>query len=80
MAAATTDENMVEIAKKVLKQKCFSTGQIKNLAVLFLNDKDRYSFFDLAYPFVWDSYNYSTLENQLTDPYFNNRFKAMIRQ
>ncbi len=80
MAAATTDENMVEIAKKVLKQKCFSTGQIKNLAVLFLNDKDRYSFFDLAYPFVWDSYNYSSLENQLTDPYFNNRFKAMIRK
>jgi hypothetical protein len=79
MAAAATDEEMIAIAKKVLKQKCFSTSQIKNLAVLFLKDDGRYSFFDLAYPFVWDSYNFSSLENQLSDTYFINRFKAMIR-
>jgi hypothetical protein len=79
MAAASTDEEMMAISKKVLKQKCFSTDQIKNLAVLFLKDAGRYSFFDLSYPFVWDSYNYGSLENQLTEPYFINRFKAMIR-
>ena len=79
MASAAVEEEMMVIAKKVLKQKCFSTGQIKNLAVLFLKDADRYSFFDLAYPFVWDSYNYPLLESQLAEPYFINRFKAMIR-
>lgn len=79
MAAAVLEEEMMVIAKKGLKQKCFSTGQIKNLAVLFLKDADRYSFFDLAYPFVWDSYNYPSLESQLAEPYFINRFKAMIR-
>ena len=79
MAAAVLEEEMIVIAKKGLKQKCFSTGQIKNLAVLFLKDADRYSFFDLAYPFVWDSYNYPSLESQLAEPYFINRFKAMIR-
>ena len=79
MAAAAVEDEMIVIAKKVLKQKCFSTGQIKNLAVLFLKDAGRYSFFDLAYPFVWDSYNYSLLESQLAEPYFINRFKAMIR-
>ena len=79
MAAEENDDDMISAAKKVFKAKCFTTEQIKNLSVLFLKDKGRYDFFDAAYPFVSDSINFPTLENQLTDTYFINRFKVMIR-
>jgi hypothetical protein len=78
MAAEKNDEAMVKVAKKVFKSKCFSTDQVKNLSNLFLHDEGRYNFFDTAYPFVSDSAIFSTLENQLTDPYYITRFKAMI--
>lgn len=79
MAAAKTEEDMINYARKAFKQKCFTTDQIKNLGVLFLKDADRYSFFDVAYPFVSDSRNYKQLEDQLTDNYYKIRFQAMIR-
>jgi hypothetical protein len=78
MASAKTADEMVSNAKKVFKAKCFTTDQIKNLGVLFLNDSGRYNFFDVAYPFVSDSNNYKLLENQLIDPYYKSRFQAMI--
>jgi Domain of unknown function (DUF4476) len=78
MAAEGTDEEMVDIAKKVFRSKCFTTEQIKNLSVLFLKDDGKYKFFDAAYPFVSDSNNFSSLEAQLSDVYFITRFKAMV--
>ncbi len=79
MAAKGNEPDMIVIAKKAFKLKCFTTGQIKNLAVLFLGDSGKYNFFDAAYPFTSDSGNYHLLETQLTDGYYISRFKAMIR-
>jgi hypothetical protein len=79
MAAENNDDDMITVAKKVFKSKCFTTDQIKNLSVLFLKDDGKYKFFDAAYPFTSDSYNFSSLETQLTDNYFISRFKVMIR-
>ncbi|MDN3658784.1 DUF4476 domain-containing protein [Ferruginibacter paludis] len=79
MAAAHNEEMMIISAKKAFKSKCFTTEQVKNLSTLFLKDEHRYSFFDAAYPFVSDSQNFTTLESQLTDGYYINRFKVMIR-
>ena len=70
---------MIAVARKTFKSTCFSTEQIKNLSVLFLKDDGRYKFFDAAYPFVYDTQNFSSLQQLLTDPYFIDRFKAMIR-
>ena len=80
MAAAATDDDMILVAKKVFKSKCFTTEQLKNLSVLFLTDKGRYDFFDASYAYVSDINNFSSLENQLTDTYFINRFRVMIRR
>ncbi len=80
MAAENNDDDMVAVARKVFKSKCFTAGQIKNLCVLFLSDQGKYKFFDAAYPFVSDSYNFKNLQTQLTDNYFINRFKSMLRQ
>lgn len=79
MAAQKTDENMIVVAKKLFLNKCYTTEQVSNLAVLFLKDEGRYNFFDAVYPRVSDSENFSQLQSKLTDEYYINRFKAMIR-
>ncbi len=80
MAAENNDDDMVNVARKIFKTKCFTVEQVKNISMLFLNDNGRYKFFDAAYPFVSDSYNFSTLEKLLSEEYYINRFKAMIHR
>ena len=79
MATANTEDAMIAVAQKFLKAKCFTTDQIKNLSVLFLKDAGKYRFFDIAYRFVSDSNNFSTLQSQLSDTYYISRFQAMVR-
>lgn len=79
MAAEYNDAGMIDVAKKVFKSKCFTTDQVKNLSVLFLKNEEKYKFFDTVYPYVSDAYNFAALETQLTEGYFINRFKAMLR-
>ena len=79
MAAKADDEDMVAEAKKYFKVKCFTTTQIKNLSVLFLNDEGKYKFFDAAYGHTSDIENFNSLEAELKVDYYINRFKAMIR-
>ncbi|HEX4877396.1 MAG TPA: DUF4476 domain-containing protein [Chitinophagaceae bacterium] len=79
MAAAENDEDMITAARKYFRVKCFSTQQIKNLGVLFLTDMGKYNFFDAAYNYVTDPHNFKTLETEIRDEYYVNRFRAMIR-
>ncbi len=79
MASEKTDDDMISAAKKSMRSKCYSTEQIGNLAVLFLNDEGRYNFFDVAYSRVHDTHNFPSLVNKLTDEYYIARFNAMIR-
>lgn len=79
MASVSNTDMMIAVAKKVFKTKCFTTDQVKNLSVLFLYDEGKYAFFDAMYPFVSDTQNFSSLQDQLTVDYFINRFKVMLR-
>jgi len=79
MASEDDKENMIKVALKSFRSKCFSTAQIKDLSYLFLTDEGKYMFFDAAYAHTSDSDQYSTLESQLKDPYYKSRFEAMIR-
>jgi hypothetical protein len=79
MAAETTDDGMVDEARKYFKTKCFTSIQIKNLSTLFLADDGKYKFFDAAYTYVSDRDNFASLEAELKDQYYINRFKAMLR-
>ena len=79
MAGEDNDDNMVTEARKYFKTKCFTSLQVKNLGALFLTDESRYKFFDMAYPYVSDVENFSSLGSELKDPYYINRFKAMLR-
>ncbi|HKC36224.1 MAG TPA: DUF4476 domain-containing protein, partial [Chitinophagaceae bacterium] len=80
MAAESKDDGMITEAKKAFKAKCFSTVQVKNLSTLFLTEESKYKFFDAAYQYVSDFENFSSLQSELKEEYFINRFKAMLRQ
>jgi hypothetical protein len=79
MALADGDEDMLGEAKKYFKLKCFTTAQIRSLGSMFLNDGARYKFFDSGYGYVSDASNYSSLQSEITDPYYVNRFRAMLK-
>lgn len=69
---------MIKAANKQFIITCFTTEQIKNLGFLFLKEEERYKFFVAAFPFVADTHNYASLQDQLTDNYYIVRFKAMV--
>ena len=80
MAAEEGVDEMILIAKKAMREKCFTTTQVRNLSVLFLTDADRYQFLDASYAFTFDAYQYDTLLDLLKDTYYVQRFRAMIRK
>jgi hypothetical protein len=79
MAAESGDDDMVSEGVKYFKSRCFTVSQVKNLSTLFLNDAGKYKFFDAAYGHVSDPENFATLQPELKDEYYVNRFKAMMR-
>jgi hypothetical protein len=79
MVGESKDDGMVSEATKSFKTKCFTVVQLKNLSTLFLNDAGKYKFFDAAYSHVFDPENFTSLQSELKDDYYINRFKAMLR-
>lgn len=79
LATANGDQDMLNEAAKYFKTKCFTTAQVKNLGSMFLNDGAKYKFYDAAYTAVTDLAKFSSLETELTDPYYINRFKAILK-
>lgn len=79
MVGAKNDNTMISEASKVFRTKCYSTTQIKNLSTLFLTDEYKYKFFDAAYQYVNDAENFPSLQSELKNEYYINRFKAMLR-
>lgn len=80
MAAQATEKNMLVAAYKQFIKTCFTTEQVKNLGVLFITQEEKYKFFVAAFPFVSDTHNFVTLDDQLTDNYYKTRFKAMLNR
>lgn len=78
MASESKDESMINVAKKVFRTKCFSTAQVKNLAVLFLNDEGRYRFYDAAMLYITDFSNFRSLGETIQDEYYKKRFSALL--
>jgi hypothetical protein len=78
MAAGKNDDEMIAQAKKYFKNKCYRTEQIKYLSTLFLTDEGKYQFFDVAYRHVSDQEKFISLQSEIQDSYYINRFKALI--
>ena len=73
------EDEMVMIALKEFKTKCYSTEKIRSLSYIFLTEKGKYSLLDAAYPYVYDPGNFRQLNGLFTDTYYINRFQALIR-
>jgi hypothetical protein len=69
---------MIAQARKYFKNKCYRTEQIKYLSTLFLTDEGKYRFFDAAYLHVSDQDKFISLQSEIIDSYYLNRFKALI--
>ncbi len=78
MASETTDDGMLDEARKYFKTKCFNVSQAKNISTLFLNDAGKYNFFDAVYLYVTDVENFASLQSELKEDYYIKRFKAML--
>ena len=79
MALESSDEKMIKEAKKVFKNKCFATHQIKGLSSLFLSDDGRFRFLVASYSFVSDPAAFPMLQSLIIDPIIINRFKSIIQ-
>jgi hypothetical protein len=79
MLAVGSDDDRIVVARKQLRLKCLTTRQVRALSELFPLDEGRYKFFDAAYAFVTDTFNFRELESDLKDEYYKNRFRAMLR-
>jgi hypothetical protein len=78
MASKSNDDDMIAQARKYFKNKCYRTEQIKYLSTLFLTDEGKYRFFDAAYLHVSDQDKFISLQSEIIDSYYLNRFKALI--
>jgi hypothetical protein len=72
------DTDKRALATKALARNCFNTRQIKELGLLFITEAERYRFYVSAFRHVSDRENFATLQEQLTNDYYINRFKAML--
>ena len=77
MAGATTEEDMLKAAKISFKTKSFTTEQVKNLGFLFLTEKGKLRFFEMAKPSISDINQFSTLSNQFTQPELIAKFSSL---
>ena len=72
-------EEVISFAAVEFKQKCYTTIGIRNLGFIFLNDKDKLQFFELAYANVYDPENFATLERFLNDEEEINKFRSLLK-
>jgi Domain of unknown function (DUF4476) len=80
MVPLKDEDDMVMLALKDFKQKCYTTEQVRNLTFVFVRDEGRYKLLDAAYPYVYDPDNFSAMESLLSDPYFIHRFRALVKK
>lgn len=79
MASQHTEEGMLRLAERYFKSECFTTTQIQSLVYLFMSNENRYKFLDMGYAHASDASQYPRLEKVLTDNYYKDRFRAMVK-
>lgn len=77
--AETNIDGRLGASKKFYRSKCLITRQVKALSELFMNDEEKYRFFETSYPHVYDTANYKQLLNLLTEEPYIGRFKTLIK-
>ena len=79
MLGAASDDDRIQLARKVFKIKCFSTGQIRALSQVFASEAGKFRFLEAAYPFVSDD-QFPELIDLFTDPLYTRKFRSLANR
>lgn len=77
MTQEDNEERMIEVAEKSFKDKCYSTDQVRYLAVLFINEDNRLAFIKMSVTFISDLSSFSTLQQLFNTEKNINSFKEI---
>lgn len=77
MAAKDNDDKMIEEAKRAFRNKCYSVSQIKYISSMFLSNAGKYNLFEAAKTHIADPENFSSLQSELKDSYYADKFNAL---
>jgi hypothetical protein len=80
MAAAQDEDEMVLMVQRVVRTECLSVSQIRRLSNVFLYDETRYRFYDAVHGHVTDPANFPELAAYLSDPVYQQRFRALLER
>ena len=78
MTQEDNEEKMIEVAEKSFKDKCYSTDQIRYLAVLFINEDNRLAFIRMSVNYISDLSLFGTLQQLFNTEKNINSFKGII--
>ncbi len=77
MTQEDNEEKMIDVAEKSFKDKCYSTDQVRYLAVLFINEENRLAFIKMSVSYVSDLALFSTLQQLFNTEKNINSFKEI---
>lgn len=75
----TTNEKLKELNNQI-KNKCFSTNQVKRIGAIFTNDKDKFLFFKTIYRGISDNHLFESLSSEFKSESVIDEFKAFVSQ
>lgn len=79
MAGKENDDLMIEEAKRAFKSKCYTTAQVKYISSMFLSNAGKYNFFDAARAHISDPENFGSLQSEIRDTYYKEKFNGLIK-
>ncbi|ANH80280.1 DUF4476 domain-containing protein [Niabella ginsenosidivorans] len=77
MASMDNDDKMIEEAQKAFRNKCYTTAQVKYISSMFLSNAGKYHFFEAAKLHIADPENFTSLQSELKDQYYVDKFNAL---
>ncbi|MBO9620522.1 MAG: DUF4476 domain-containing protein [Niabella sp.] len=77
MAAKDNDDKMIEEAKRAFRNKCYSVSQVKYISSMFLSNAGKYNLFEAAKGHLVDPENFSSLQSELKDSNYADKFNAL---
>ncbi len=80
LAGMENIEDMYAVSLKIFKQKCFTVEQIRKTGVLFLNDADKFIFFKISYPYIYDSEYFKSLQGELKEMSSIQNFSNLLKK
>ena len=77
MTQEDNEERMIDVAEKSFKDKCYSTDQVRYLAVLFINEENRLAFIKMSVNYISDLSLFGTLQQLFNTEKNINSFKEI---